>query len=198
MDVGHHYGAPGVISAGGIAEFDFNLQLAREVKAAMEKQKFNVRMIGERGDYAVLHERTRDAAGAALFVSIHHDSVQAHLLPLAEKFSGFSLFVSRHNPQLERSLGCASAIGVEMRAAGFRPSRYHADPVIGENRPFADEENGVHYFDNLAVGRTAKMPSVLLEAGVIVNAAEESRLRNPQIRGRMAAAVAKGARACLQ
>ena len=168
------------------------------MKAALEKQKIAVRLIGERGDYAVLHYRTRDAAGTDLFVSIHHDSVQQHLLPMAERFSGFSLFVSRDNPQLQKSLACASAMGSEMRAAGLTPSRYHADPVIGESRPFADEENGVHYFDNLAVGRTAKMPSVLVEAGVIVNAAEEDRLRDPGMRSRIAAAIAKGVQSCLR
>ncbi len=43
-----------------------------------------------------------------------------------------------------------------MRASGLTPSRYHADPVLGENRPFADEANGVHYFDNLAVARSVR------------------------------------------
>src|SRR5207237_1991944 len=32
VDVGHHYGAPGAISAGGVAEIEFNLELADEVK----------------------------------------------------------------------------------------------------------------------------------------------------------------------
>jgi N-acetylmuramoyl-L-alanine amidase len=40
------------------------------------------------------------------------------------------------------------------RGAGFTPSRYHADPMVGENRAFADEANGVHYFDNRAVLKT--------------------------------------------
>jgi N-acetylmuramoyl-L-alanine amidase len=164
----------------------------------MEKQDLQVRLIGERGDYAVLHHRTRDAAGAALFVSIHHDSVKERLLPLAGRFAGFSLFVSRRNPEPEKSLRCASAIGREMRAAGFTASRYHADPVLGENRPFADEENGVHFYDNLAVGHTAKMPALLVEAGVIVNAAEEARLRDPALRHRIARAIADGVRACLR
>ena len=53
------------------------------------------------------------------------------------------------NPKRQKSLACASAIGAELRAAGMTPSRYHADPVIGENRPFADELNGVHFYDNL-------------------------------------------------
>jgi N-acetylmuramoyl-L-alanine amidase len=197
VDVGHYAAEPGVISASGAPEFDFNLALASEVKAELEKLQLNVRLIGERGDYAVLHDRTRDARGADLFISIHHDSVRERLLPQAERFAGFSLFVSRQNPQPAKSLACASAIGAKLRGAGFTPSRYHADPVLGESRPFADELNGVHYYDRLAVARSATMASLLVEAGVIVNREEEQRMRDPVVRGRIAAAVAAGARECL-
>jgi len=86
---------------------------------------------------------------------------------------------------------------VRLRSDGFTPSRYHADPVLGEARPFADEANGVHYYDNLAVGRGAAMASVLVEAGVIVNREEARRMRDPEVRRRIAAAVAGGVRECL-
>lgn len=198
MDVGHYAAEPGVISASGRPEFEYNRDLALEVKAELENLQANVRLIGERGDYAVLHHRTRDAQGADLFVSIHHDSVKERLLPQADRFSGFSLFVSRMNIKKETSLACASAIGARLRAAGFTPSRYHADPVLGENRPFADEANGVHWYDNLAVARAATMPAVLVEGGVIVNREEERRMRDPELRRRIAQAVAQGANACLK
>ena len=197
VDVGHYAAEPGVISAAGIPEFQYNLALALEVKAELERRRAKVRLIGEKGDYAVLYHRTRDAQGADLFVSIHHDSVKEQLLPQADRFAGFSLFVSRENPQLKKSLQCASAIGARLREGGFTPSRYHADPVTGAPRPFADEVNGVHYYDNLAVARTATMPSVLVEAGVIVNREEERRMRDPQVRARIATAVAQGAGDCL-
>jgi N-acetylmuramoyl-L-alanine amidase len=197
LDVGHHAAEPGVISASGRPEFEYNRDLALEVKAALESLQLRVRLIGERGDYAVLHHRTRDAQGADLFVSIHHDSVKEQLLPRADEFAGYSLFISRLNPSAALSLACAGAIGAKLRAAGFAPSRYHADPVLGAPRPFADEANGVHWYDNLAVGRSAAMPSVLVEAGVIVNRAEERRMRDPEVRRRLAAAVADGARDCL-
>lgn len=157
-----------------------------------------VRMIGERGDIVFLNHRTRAAKGADLFLSIHHDSTREYLLPRRAEFAGFSLFISRLNPQAQKSLACASAIGAELRAAGMTPSRYHADPVIGENRPFADELNGVHFYDNLGVGKTAKMASVLVEAGVIINRQEEARMNDPQVRARIAEAVARGAKRCLQ
>jgi N-acetylmuramoyl-L-alanine amidase len=197
VDVGHYAAEPGVLSASGRPEFEYNRDLALEVKTELERAGLQVRLIGERGDYAVLHHRTRDAKGAELFVSIHHDSVKERLLPEADRFAGFSLFISKFNPEAEKSLACASAIGAQLRAAGFTPSRYHADPVLGESRPFADEANGVHLYDNLAVGRTAAMASVLIEAGVIVNRDEERRMREPETRARIAEAIAGGVRLCL-
>jgi N-acetylmuramoyl-L-alanine amidase len=56
----------------------------------------------------------------------------------------------------------------------------------------------VHYYDNLAVARSATMASVLVEAGVIVNREEERRMRDPQVRHRIARAVAEGASECLK
>jgi N-acetylmuramoyl-L-alanine amidase len=85
-----------------------------------------------------------------------------------------------------------------MRAIGLKTSRYHADRVRGENRPFADEENGVHYYDNLAVGRAPRMASVLIEAGVVVNPTDERRVTAPSMRRAIAAAIARGASECLK
>jgi N-acetylmuramoyl-L-alanine amidase len=197
VDVGHYHAEPGVISYSGTAEFEFNLRLAVEIKKNLEEKGVRVRMIGDKGDLIFLNHRTRAAKGADLFLSIHHDSARAHLHTRREEFAGFSLFVSRLNPQREKSLACASAIGEELRAAGMTPSRYHADPVIGENRPFADERNGVHFYDNLGVGKTAKMASVLVEAGVIINRAEEARMNDAAVRRGIADAITRGVKRCL-
>jgi len=186
-----------VISYSGVPEFEFNLRLAFEVKGKLEENGMRVRMIGEKGNLIFLNHRTRAAKGADLFISIHHDSARAHLHSHRERFAGFSLFISRHNPQAGKSLACASAIGAELRAAGMTPSRYHADPVIGENRPFADELNGVHFYDNLGVGKTASMPAVLVEAGVIINRDDEARMNDAAVRKGIAGAIASGVRRCL-
>lgn len=197
IDVGHYRNKPGVISASGVPEFDYNLALAMTIRDALAAAGLRVRMVGERGDVARLGARTAAALGADLFVSIHHDSVQERYLPVAERFSGFSLFVSRLNPRAAEGLACASAIGAALRRAGFVPSRYHADPVLGESRPFADEVNGVHYFDNLAVAKSAAMPALLFEAGVVVNREEEARLALPHTRAVIANALTEGVRQCL-
>ncbi|MBI3042111.1 MAG: N-acetylmuramoyl-L-alanine amidase [Betaproteobacteria bacterium] len=207
VDVGHYLGEPGVISARGATEFEYNLQLTREIEVALKHAGHRTLLIGDDGLGEDLSRRAPRASGMDLFISIHHDSVQPRFFSTwthegverqySDRFSGFSLFVSRVNSHTDASLKCASAIGRAMRQAGFVPSRYHADPILGENRPFADEENGVHYFDNLAVLRTAGIPALLFEAGVIVNRDEELRLRDPAVRKRMAEGIAAAVGICL-
>ena len=164
-------------------------------------------MIGADGLSENLGSRSPRAAGMDLFVSIHHDSVRPRFLQpwefegaqrlYSDRFAGYSLFVSHLNPGMKTALKCASAIGAGLNAAGFTASRYHADPVVGENRPFADEANGVHYFDNLAVLKTAPVPGLLFEAGVIVNRDEELRMRDPAARKKIVDAVVAGIGSCL-
>jgi len=208
IDVGHYLAKPGATSARGVPEFEYNLQLAREIESALRQAGHRTLLIGEDGSAASLGRRAPLAKGMDLFISVHHDSVQprflaewtyegATLFYAPETFAGYSLFVSRRNPHLKASLKCASAIGAALRRSGFVPSRYHADPVIGENRPFADEPNGVHYYDNLAVLKTASIPALLFEAGVIVNRDEEMRLRDPAARKRISDSVVSAVNDCL-
>jgi len=207
VDVGHYLKEPGAISARGVPEFEYNLRLARELAAALRAAGHRTLLIGDDGIVENLGSRAPRAAGMDLFISIHHDAVQPRfLMPweyegaarlYSDRFAGYSLFVSRLHPDLQASLNCASAIGAALNEAGFTASRYHADPIVGENRPFADETNGVHYFDNLAVLRTARVPALLFEAGVIVNRAEELRMRDPGVRMRIAASIVAGVNACL-
>jgi len=207
VDVGHHLARPGVISARGVSEFEYNRTLALEIAQGLERERHRVLLIGEDGMASELGRRAPRANGMDLLISVHHDSVQPRFIEswefegmerkYSDRFSGFSLFVSRVNPQVERSLRCASALGAALKRAGFMPSRYHADPLLGENRPFADEENGVHYFDNLAVLRTASIPALLFEAGVIVNRDEELRMRDPALRTRIVSGVVEAVASCI-
>lgn len=207
VDVGHFRAEPGATSARGRAEFEFNRELALAIRGALEARGLRVVLIGADGNMSVLSRRTAAARGAALLLSVHHDSVQPHYLeqwdhdgerrPFSDRFAGFSLFVSHRNRLSAASLACASAIGASMRAAGFAPSLYHAEPIRGESKPFADRANGVHYYDNLVVLHTATQPAVLLEAGVIVNRAEELALRESATQARIAEAVAAGMASCL-
>jgi N-acetylmuramoyl-L-alanine amidase len=207
VDVGHFIEEPGATSARGRPELDFNRELAAKVAAKARELGLGTRLIGEDGFMSHLARRAAAAAGTDFFLSVHHDSVQPQFLEswefdeverlYCDRYSGFSLFISRKNGAVKRSLACASAVGAAMREAGFKPSLYHADPIPGENKPFADRANGVHYYDNLIVLKTARTPAVLLEAGVIVNRDEEARLRSRETQQRIAAAVALGLERCL-
>ena len=207
IDVGHFIEEPGATSARGRPELDFNRELAVDIESAVQGRGIDTKLIGYDGFMSQLARRSADAADADLLLSVHHDSVQPYLLetweydlverPYSDLHSGFSLFVSRKNRALKASLACASAIGEALRGAGFSPSLYHAEPIPGENKPFADKTNGVHYYDNLIVLKTARTPAVLLEAGVILNRAEELNLRSEEVQKRIATAVARGLERCL-
>jgi N-acetylmuramoyl-L-alanine amidase len=108
------------------------------------------------------------------------------------------LFVSRRNVDPPASLACASAIGTAMRGSGFTPSLHHAEPIEGENRPLADAANGVYYYDDLVVLRSATQPALLLEAGVIVNRDEEALLSRVDVQQSIGRALARGLAHCLR
>ncbi len=207
IDVGHYLARPGATSAYGVAEFDYNHSLAAVIAARLAADGVPVRLIGQRGEMADLQARPQQAedAGAGFFLSIHHDSVkESHLQPWvwqgrdlrhADDFAGFSLFVSRLNPRLPESLACASAIGAALREAGLTVATHHVGRAE-DGRAWADEANGVYFYDNLVVLKRASVPAVLLEAGVIVNRDEERQLASAERRALTAAAVEAGLRAC--
>jgi N-acetylmuramoyl-L-alanine amidase len=169
IDVGHYLDKPGVISASGVSEFELNRKLAQAVEDVLADSGLQARLIGADGQHDSLTVRTREARGARLFVSIHHDSTREKFQPIRDP-----------------------------RFAGFTPSRYHADPVLGEGRPVIDWQRGIFARDALAVLNTAHSPAILIEAGVVANPAEEAHLRDPEVFRSQAAAIAAGLRGCPQ
>ncbi|MFA7291270.1 MAG: N-acetylmuramoyl-L-alanine amidase [Rhodocyclaceae bacterium] len=202
LDVGHGLVDVGAMSARGRGEHEFNRALAPVVQQALEARGVTVRPINYDGKIRSLSARPEAAQGADLFISLHHDSVPAYelspwvwqekRLDYCDKYSGFSLHVSRRNPAPDISGGCASAIGASMRLAGFVPTRHHYP-----KHPWADEDNAVHWHDNLVVLHRTTLPAVLFEAGVIKHRDEELLLSDPARMARMADAIATGVAACL-
>ncbi|MCV2215936.1 N-acetylmuramoyl-L-alanine amidase [Thauera sp. Sel9] len=202
VDVGHTLAAPGATSARGRSEFEFNLDLAREVTAALQARGWSARLINEDGLIPSLKARPQAAEGAAFLLSIHHDSVnafelqpwqwQGRALDYNDDFAGHSLFVSRDNPDTARSILCARIIGARLQHMGFEPTHKN-----GRRRAYADPVHAVHYYDGLAVLRHATMPAVLFEAGVIKNRDEELLLRDSARIARMADGIATALAACL-
>ena len=67
----------------------------------------------------------------------------------------------------------------------FLPTLHHAEKIPGEGRKLMDKDLGLYEFDDLIVLKTAAMPAVLLECGVIVNRSEEASLQTPEIQHRI-------------
>lgn len=107
---------------------------------------------------------------------------------IPHNFSGFSVFVSRKNRQFAQSARFARLLGEAMRARGFSPTWHHAEKILGEGRNLVNKDLGLYEFDDLVVLKTAPMPAVLLECGVIVNRAEEASLQRPETQDRIAEA----------
>jgi N-acetylmuramoyl-L-alanine amidase len=203
LDVGHTPEAPGATSARGVKEHVFNLQLGRRMEQALIQGGFvNTTLVTARGvGRAQLIERTEraKAIGADLLLSIHHDDVQdtyysrwtyggsSHAY--SDKFSGYSLFVSRDNQHFDESLAFAKLLGKELSARGLRFSTHHAEPLPGESREIIDGDAGIYRYDQLFVLKYSAAPAVLLEAGIIVNRIEELMVSSPERQGQISDAM---------
>jgi N-acetylmuramoyl-L-alanine amidase len=141
------------------------------------------------------------AGQANALLSIHHDSVQRRYLsqwttpdgrPMhySDKFRGYSLFVSKRNGFYSQSLGLAQLIGAELAGRALKFTMHHAEDIPGERRQLVDTQVGVYRYDELFILKSARMPAVLFEAGVIVNRDEETQLASPQRRALVGEAIA--------
>ena len=199
LDIGHSIKQPGAYSARGVGEYYFNRTIAeavlRSLQATGEVEAF---IINPQGKSISLAERTRQAANkrATLFLSIHHDSVQRRYVKewkvdgkthlYSDKFSGFSVFVSRKNRKFAQSQRLGRFLSEAMLVRGFSPTLHHAEKIPGEGRNLLDKDLGLYEFEDLIVLKTAAMPAVLLECGVIINRSEETSLQKLEIQQRIA------------
>lgn len=198
VDAGHTQAHPGATGASGRVEHLYNLDLSKAVADDLKADGDRVTRTGANDVEIALADRPNAVPNADFFISIHHDSMQQAWIDSGRNkaLKGYAIFVSELNPHYERSVACAKAIGERLQAAGETPSLYHATPIKGEDRPLIDRRLGIHRFDDLVVLKTARMPAVLVEAGVIVNPDEERRLAQPATIDRLADAISKGVMDC--
>jgi N-acetylmuramoyl-L-alanine amidase len=205
IDVGHTLDVPGAMSARGVPEYTFNLQLARDIKQALVDAGFEQTMllITATAPWRGLFERAdrANAMHANLFISIHHDSVPDNLKhdweyagqknEFNDDYPGYALFISNDNADRAGSLQFASLLGRELERRDLHYTPHYTLALMGHRRRvLVDADAGVYRYDQLIVLRTTKMPAVLLEAGSIVNRQEELELATPERRALTSAAVA--------
>ena len=195
VDVGHTAESEGAISARNVAEFVFNLRLAQRVVQKLKAEGFaETRLLVTPGKARPSLFRRVAAAidlHANLFLSIHHDSVPDTLLEnwefegkkshFSDRFSGYSVWVSRENGDFKTSLAFAELIAKEMKAQGLEYAHQYTQPIMGHyQHPLLNKETGVYSYDQLVVLRTNRIPAVLLEAGSIINRDEELKMNSPE------------------
>jgi N-acetylmuramoyl-L-alanine amidase len=195
LDVGHTAASEGATSARNVAEFTFNLRLAQRIQQKLKAEGYpDTRLLVTEGKARPSLVRRVAAANdlhANLFLSIHHDSVPNSFLEnwefegkkshFSDRFSGYSVFVSRNNPEFKTSLAFAEMVAREMKARGLHYAHQYAEAIMGRyQHPLLNKETGVYSYDQLVVLRTTHMPAVLLEAGSIINRDEELKMASPE------------------
>jgi N-acetylmuramoyl-L-alanine amidase len=205
LDVGHTAESEGASSARNVAEFLFNLRLARRIEEKLKAEGFaETRLLVTEGKARPSLVRRVAAANnlqANLFLSIHHDSVPDYLLEnwefegkkshFSDRFGGYSVYVSHDNPDFKTSLAFAELVAREMKAKGLQYAKQYTQPIMGKYRhPLLNKETGVYSYDHLVVLRSTQMPAVLLEAGSIINRDEELKMDSTEHRDNVSSAVA--------
>jgi N-acetylmuramoyl-L-alanine amidase len=197
LDVGHTAESEGAISARNVAEFLFNLRLAQRIEEKLKADGFaETRLLlteGKARSSLVKRVAAANNLPANLFLSIHHDAVPNSFLEnwefggkkshFSDRFSGYSVFVSRNNPDFKTSLSFAELLAKEMKAQGLQYAQQYTQAIMGRYRhPLLNKETGIYSYDQLVVLRKTRMPAVLLEAGSIINRDEELKMDSPERR----------------
>lgn len=204
LDVGHTVDVPGAMSARGVPEYAFNLQLSQDIDKALVGAGFDktVLLITDRAPPHGLVERASraNAMQADLFIAIHHDSVPDDLLQswdyegqqnsYNDDYPGYALFASYDNADRKGSLEFGHLLGKALQANGLKYTPHYTQALMGHyRRDLVDADAGVYRFDQLVVLKMTRMPAVLLEAGSIINRQEELELGTPERHAKTSAAI---------
>src|SRR5271156_2649225 len=168
VDVGHTAKSEGAISARNVPEFAFNLHLARRIEQKLKAAGFAATrlLVTEGNSRPSLVKRVTIANDmpADLFLSIHHDSVPNKLLEdwefegkkrhFSDRFSGYSVWVSRNNPDFKTSLAFAELLAKQMKAQGMNYAHQYTEAIMGHyQHPLLNKETGIYSYDELIVLR---------------------------------------------
>ena len=198
LDAGHTPKTFGAMGINGKTEYSYNLNMVNTLsKAILDNSQLRVEKVSINDNQITLSERPNRYTKSDLFVSIHHDSIPEVLNPQRDQLHGFSVFVSKKNPQYQQSLACAKIVAKNLKAMGRTASTYHGWDIEGERKTLLDK-NGVYQYDNLVVLKSAKMPALLIEIGVIANSKEAEELTQQNVVDEIAKNIASSLKQCLK
>lgn len=213
IDPGHGGEDPGAIGPTGLREKDVVLAIALKLRDALNAQPGMRVMLTRDGDFFVpLGERVRKAqrVQADLFVSIHAD---AFVRPQARGASVYALSTRGASSAAARwmaerenkadAVGGVNIAGVKDRqllaamadmstAAQIKDSLKLGTEVLGHIGRVGRLHKAQVEQAGFAVLKAPDIPSILVETAFISNPEEEKRLRDPEYRDELVAALTKG------
>jgi N-acetylmuramoyl-L-alanine amidase len=212
IDPGHGGEDPGAIGPSGLREKDVVLAIATQLRDRLNANVNMRAMLTRDADFFVpLHERVKKArrVQADLFVSIHAD---AFMTPEARGASVFAL--SEHGAtssaarwMADRENASDLVGGTNLRhkdetvlrtmldmstTAQIKDSLKLGDEVLGQIGRVGKLHKGSVEQASFAVLKAPDIPSILVESAFISNPGEETKLRDPEYRAQLVAAVATG------
>ena len=134
LDVGHSPKQAGSTAANGYPEYTYNLSMVNSIEYFLKSRHVQVLRSSVNEDKVSVVQRATRYPNANLFISVHHDSIPTELTKYKNQLKGFSIFVSKKNPEYGKSLKCANLIGQNLKSIGESPSTYHGMNIPGENK----------------------------------------------------------------
>ena len=212
VDAGHGGIDPGATGPGGTHEKTITLAVARELKTLIDRTPGMSAVLTRDGDYFVpLEERYRKArqAKADLFISIHADAFSSEdargssvwvLSPRGATNTAARWLADRENRadlvggiSLNDKTDTLAAVLLDLsQGATMGASNTVAQDVLGALRKVGPTHRSYVERANFVVLRSPDVPSILVETAFITNPVEEARLKSPQHREKLAAAILDG------
>ena len=212
VDPGHGGEKEGAVSAEGAREKDLTLQIARRVKARLERQGVRVILTRDADGTVALPQRAAlaNAKKADLFVSIHLNAmpgashlrargVETYFLSADATDASASAVAARENadrlagePELDRTDAVAGILADLEDAANLSESSRLAYALHeGVVRGAAAEDRGVKQAP-FSVLAGARMPAALVELGFLSHPQEGRMLRGAHYQEALARGIADG------
>lgn len=213
IDAGHGGADPGA-SGAGVREKDVTLATAKALRTRLEKTgKYRVELTRERDLFIPLAQRVKIArnAGAALFISLHADSVPEN----GDKISGTSFYTLSQKASDAQTAALATRennvdilggvdipsddrdvaqilIDLTFRETAGASRRFSGDLV----KSFGHDEMPLLFSPDRHAGfvvlKAPDIPSALIELGFLSNPDEAHKLADPAWREKLAGAIAGG------
>ena len=212
VDAGHGGDDPGATGASGAHEKDITLAVARELKKLIDRTPGMTAVLTRDRDYFIpLEMRYRKArqAKADLFISIHADAFTSSdargssvwvLSPRGATNEASRWLADRENRadlvggiSLDDKDDTLAKVLLDLsQGATMGASNSVGQEVLGALRKLGPTHRNYVERANFVVLRSPDVPSILVETAFITNPAEESRLKSPAHREKLANAILDG------